>query len=186
MNLMDAINTRRSVRHYSDQAVAKETVELLLAAAVQAPSASNSQPWAFAVIQDSQRLKQYSDRAKAYLLSMIEVQPGLAKYRGMLENADFNIFYNANTLVIIYAKPEGLHPAGDCCLAAQNLMLTAHDQGLGSCWIGFARTLLDLPELKAELGVPSDYSVEAPVILGYPQGRIPQLSKKDPEILFWL
>ena len=42
MNLMDAINTRRSVRHYSDQAVAKETVELLLAAAVQAPSACNS------------------------------------------------------------------------------------------------------------------------------------------------
>ena len=184
MDLLQAINNRRSVRNYSDQPVSQEMIKTLLQAAVQAPSASNSQPWAFGVIQDSVLLKQYSDRAKKYLLSIIDQQQPLAKYREMLTNDKFNIFYNANTLLVIYAKPEGLHPQGDCCLAAQNLMLAAHAQGLGTCWIGFARTLLDLPELKKELGVPAEYTVEAPIIVGYPQGRIPQLSKDDPEVIF--
>jgi nitroreductase len=185
MDLNKAINNRRSVRHYSAKKVAKETLDTLLRSAVQAPSASNSQPWAFAVIQDADLLKRYSDKAKSLLLTRSDEQPLLAKYRGMLSQTDFNIFYNAGTLVIIYAKPEGSHPEGDCCLAAQNLMLAAYDQGLGTCWIGFAVFLLNQPEIKAELGVPKEYTAVAPVIMGYPQGDIPRLSRKEPEILFW-
>jgi nitroreductase len=184
MDLMQAINTRRSVRSYSDSAVGEELIDLLLKAAVQAPSASNSQPWSFGVIQDSGLLKQYSDRAKNHLLDLSDSEPNLAKYRDMFTNPGFNIFYNANTLLVIYAKPIGLHNQGDCCLAAQNLMLAAHAQGLGTCWIGFARAFLDLPELKQELGVPVEYTVVAPIIVGYPKGRIPQLSKKDPAVIF--
>lgn len=184
MDLIEAINTRRSVRSYSEEKVSEEMIEVLLQAAVQAPSASNSQPWSFGVIQDSGLLKEYSDRAKNHLLSIAAEEPSLAKYRDMFTNAGFNIFYNANTLLIIYAKPAGLHPQGDCCLAAQNLMLAAHAHGLGTCWIGFARILLDLPELKKELGVPAEYTVVAPIIVGYPKGRIPQLSKKAPEVIF--
>lgn len=185
MNLIKAISTRRSVRNYTAQKVAKESIDILLNSAIQAPSASNSQPWAFAVIQDADLLKRYSDKSKNFLLALSDEQPLLAKYRGMLSNTDFNIFYNASTLVIIYAKPEGLHAEGDCCLAAQNLMLTAHDQGLGTCWIGFAVSLLNQPEIKAELGVPKEYTVVAPIIVGYPQGAIPQLLRKEPEILAW-
>jgi len=185
MELMTAITTRRSVRQYTLQKVEKQTIETLLSAAVQAPSASNSQPWAFAVIQENEVLKQYSDRAKQYLLSLVDQDPVIAHYRDMLTNPEFNIFYNASSLIIIYAKPHGAHPQGDCCLAAQNLMLTAHSLDLGTCWIGFAQTFLDLPELKKELGVPAQYNVVAPIIVGYPKGRIPQLSKDLPEIIFW-
>ncbi len=185
MNLMEAIENRRSVRSYTDKKVERAALEQLLAAAVKAPSASNSQPWAFAVIQDAALLKQYSDRAKSLLLTVISPDSPLAKYRAMLANPDFNIFYNAGTLVIIYAKPGGLESRGDCCLAAQNLMLAAHGLGLGTCWIGFAKALLDQPELKKELGVPAEYAVVAPIIVGYPQGRIPQLTRDEPQILFW-
>lgn len=185
MDLIKAINNRRSVRNYTTKKVAKETLGTLLQEAVQAPSASNSQPWSFAVIQDADLLKRYSDKAKSFLLAFSDEQPLLAHYRSMLANTDFNIFYNASTLVIIYAKPEGLHSEGDCCMAAQNLMLTAYDQGLGTCWIGFAVPLLNQPEIKAELGVPKEYTAVAPIIVGYPQGNIPQLSRKEPEILFW-
>lgn len=185
MNLMEAIENRRSVRNYTDRKVDRAALEKLFAAAVMAPSASNSQPWAFAVIQDAKLLKEYSDRTKSHLLANTDEKSPLAKYRGMLANPDFNIFYNAGTLVVIYAKPGGLESRGDCCLAAQNLMLAAHGLGLGTCWIGFAKALLDLPELKRELGVPADYAVVAPIIVGYPQGRIPQLTRDEPQILFW-
>ncbi len=185
LNLMDAIENRRSVRTYTDKKVDRAALEKLFAAAVMAPSASNSQPWAFAVIQDAALLKEYSDRAKSHLLAGIGPDSPLAKYRAMLANPGFNIFYNAGTLVIVYAKPGGPESRGDCCLAAQNLMLAAHGHGLGTCWIGFARPFLDLPETKSALGVPAEYAVVAPIIVGYPQGRIPQLTRDEPQILFW-
>ncbi len=185
MELIDAINNRRSIRNYKNQVVEKSAIDKILQAAVQAPSAMNSQPWAFAVIQNSELLQMYSDRAKGYLLSALEKNPLLIKYRAVLSKPDFNIFYNANTLIIIYAKPEGPHPVEDCCLAAQNLMLAAHSLGLGTCWIGFASALLNLREVKNELGVPEEYIATAPIIIGHPQSAVPDIPKKAPEIIFW-
>lgn len=183
MELMEAIRTRRSVRKYTARKVENPSIEQLLDAAVQAPSASNSQPWVFAVIQDGTLLKNYSARAKAHLLGKADQDPVVAHYKGMLANEAFDIFYNAGTLLVIYARPTGPHAYGDCCLAAQNLMLAAHDLGLGTCWIGFANTFLDLPEVKEELGIPRQYTAVAPLILGYPEGTQPKLSKKPPEII---
>ena len=185
MELMEAINNRRSVRNYTNEKVANNIIEELLQAAVQAPSAMNTQPWAYAVIQDDILLKEYSTRTKQYLLNSIDKMPRLDKYKPMFENPDFNIFYNAGSLIIILAKAEGSHTAEDCCLAAQNLMLTAHSKGLGTCWIGFARFLLNLPDVQEEIGIPSGYTVVAPIIVGYPQGNPPAVPKKAPVILFW-
>jgi nitroreductase len=165
--------------------VSKELIDQLLRAATQAPSAMNSQPWAFAVIQNNDILKKISDRAKELLLSVLAEKPIMEKYRGALSNPDFNIFYNASTLIIIYAKPEGPHPETDCCLAAQNIMLAARDAGLGSCWIGFAQPLLNLPDLKNELKVPAEYMAVAPLVIGEPAGKITDIPRKEPEILFW-
>lgn len=185
MELIKAMYTRRSIRNFNTQPVSKEQVRQLLDAAVQAPSAMNSQPWSFAVIQDAPMLKNISDRAKKVILSILKEQPLMEKYRGAMMNSEFNIFYNASTLLAIYAKPEGPHPEEDCCLAAQNIMLAAHALGLGACWIGFARPLLNLPDLKEELGIPAEYSAIAPLIIGYPAGNAVEIPRKEPEILLW-
>jgi Nitroreductase len=185
VDILEAMENRRSVRKYTPQKVARTDIEKLFSAAVQAPSASNSQPWGFAVIQDAALLNEYSDRSKRLLLSKMDEDPHLAKYRAMLANPAFNIFYNAGTLILIYAKPRGAYSHGDCCLAAQNLMLAAHSLGLGTCWIGLAQPFLDTPEMKKELGVPTEYALVAPIIIGYPEGRVPRLTHDNPEILFW-
>lgn len=187
MELMEAINNRRSVRNYTNVKVANNLIEDLLQAAVQAPSAMNAQPWAYAVIQDDVLLKEYSTRTKQYLLDLLDKTPLLNRYKAMFENPDFNIFYNARSLIIILANvEEGFHHnAEDCCLAAQNLMLTAHSLGLGTCWVGFARAFLNLPDVQKELDIPSNYEVVAPIIVGYPQVNPPAIPKKDPVILFW-
>lgn len=186
MNTIDAIYTRRSVRKYQDKPVDKATVEKLLDATVQSPSAMNAQPWTFCIIQDADLLLDISNRTKAYLLSILEQRPLLEKYRSAFESPDFNIFYDASTLVIICAKPgESPDPVTDCCLAAENLMLAAHDFGLGTCWIGFARAYFNLPEAKQSAGIPDEYTVTAPIIVGYPDGESPAREKNQPEILFW-
>ena len=185
MELMDAIYKRRSVRAYADRKVDKAIVTTLIKTAIQAPSALNAQPWAFAVIQDAARLKQYSDRAKVHALESLTLGSPLYSHRDMLADAGFNIFYDAATLVIICAKPAALNAAEDCCLAAQNLMLAAYGMGLGTCPIGFARPWLNLPEVKRELGIPDDYAPVFPVIVGFPKGDAPPVARKEPEIVFW-
>ena len=185
MDFWEVLTNRRSIRNFTDQPIEKELVEKLLWAATQAPSAMNSQPWAFAVIQDKALLKQYSDQAKTYLLSVLDDYPPLIRYQAALSNPDFNIFYGASTLLIILARSTGPHPNEDCCLAAQSTLLAAHALGLGTCWIGFATPLLNQPKVKEELDIPADYSVVAPLIVGYPQGNLPPSPRNQPEVLFW-
>ncbi|MHB0939597.1 MAG: nitroreductase family protein [Armatimonadota bacterium] len=185
MDLMQAITTRRSVRKYLPEPVGRETLEELITAATQAPSAMNSQPWAFGVIEGAETLRAYSDRTKTRLLSMAGQMPWIEHYRGMFEDPAFNIFYGAPALVLICAKPGGVHGEGDCAMAAQTLMLAARDKGLGTCWIGFFSFLLNQPEEKAALGIPAEYQPVAPIIVGRPDGDMPPPEKNAPEMLFW-
>jgi len=184
VELIDAIYKRRAVRSYTDRAVERETILRMLQAAVQAPSAINVQPWTFGVIQDRGLLQQYSDRARAYFLQTLGSSIP-AELHDMVTKPDFNLFYNASALILICATSGESSAAEDCCLAAQNLMLAACDQGLGTCPIGFARPWLQLPEVKAELGIPADYTPITPFVLGYPTAMPPPVVRREPQILFW-
>jgi nitroreductase len=184
MDLIEAISTRRSIRKYKSDPVPKELIAKLLEAATLAPSASNSQPWSFIVIQDAGLLKNYSDRAKSLFLNYISDKPDPHNYKAILANPDFNIFYNAGTLVIIYGNGQP-NAFGDCCLAAQNLMLTAHAKGLGTCWIGFSSALFDDPSFKTELGIPQNLSAAAPLIVGYPEFTPSGFTRNPPQVLVW-
>ena len=185
MDLMEAIYLRRSVRSYTDQQVEKPMVEALIQAAVQAPSALNQQPWAFAVIQDRKLLAQYSNRVKAHVLKSMKPESPLYSHREALASPDYNVFYGAGTLIIVCAKPEGVHAEEDCSLAAQNLMLAAHATGLGTCPIGFAQPWLNLARTKRTLTIPLNYTVVFPVIVGYPNGETPPVARREPEIVAW-
>ena len=169
MELMDVIKNRRAVRDYTDAAIEHATIERLIAAAILAPSAMNLQPWSFAALLGRERIQEYAKRAKQWLLTSLAQTSYEPSIRHMIEDPKFALFYNAPALVIVMAKSSGAQAAEDCCLAAENLMLAARNEGLGSCWIGFARPWLDLPATKAELGLPGHHHVVAPIILGYPR-----------------
>lgn len=184
MDLIEAIYHRRAVQDYTDAKVATETINTLLDVAVQAPSALNQQPWAFAIYSGKSQLKDYSDRAKIHFLTTHLPPFGMHKRGNTLTDPNFNIFYNAGTLVVICAKP-GYNAAEDCNLAAQTFMLAAHGMSLGTCPIGIARPWLQLPEIKAELQIPPDYTPIFPMTLGYPAGVLDATSRNAPEIVNW-
>jgi nitroreductase len=94
-------------------------------------------------------------------------------FREHLLAPSFDIFYGAPALVVICALADDDMAVQDCSLAAQNLMLAAHDKGLGSCWIGFAEGWLAQPEARAELGLPENARPVAPIILGHPAAQPP-------------
>jgi nitroreductase len=185
MKVMDAIYTRRSVRDYTDREVSKETVMLLLQAAIQAPSAVNEQPWTFVVIQEKLLLRRYSDNAKQLFAKNVKLDSLHADLKKAISDPAFNIFHNAGTLIVICAKPIGQHPAWDCCFAAENLMLAAHAMGLATCPIGFAWSLLDDLAIRRELQIPSEYVPVLPIIVGYSRKPVAPVSRKESVILCW-
>lgn len=186
MTAMQAIYGRRAVRNYETREIPKDKIRELLRAAVQAPSAVNQQPWAFAIFQGADLLKKFSDDAKKQYLREISVERHeMDKLKDHLTSPDFNIFYNAPTLIIVLAKNSGMYPSGDCWMAAQNLMLAAYEQGLGTCAIGLALPWLHLPHTKRELGIRDDLTSVAPIIIGYPAENPPAPPRNEPEIIVW-
>ena len=185
VDVIDAIYERRSVRSFRDEQVADALIQRLLAAATQAPSAMNAQPWAFVVVQDRELLQRLSDSSKQTLLAGLTPDSPMWAHREALEDPGYSVFYDAGTLIVICAAPGDWPPDEDCCLAGQNLMLAAHGLGLGTCVIGMARQALDLPELRAELGIPDDHVPVLPIIVGHPREAAAPTPREAPRVLSW-
>jgi nitroreductase len=187
MSAMDAIFHRRAVRDYAPHKIDQTVIRILLDAAVHAPTAVHEEPWAFAIVQDRNTLKRLSDDVKELLASGADsIHPLLGRHASdRFTTPEFNAFYNAGTLVVIYGKPLGPFVVADCWLAAENLMLAACANGLGTCPIGLAVASLNTPQWKIELGVPAEMTAIAPIIVGLPAGETPPVPRKPPEILSW-
>lgn len=117
MEAIDAIMTRRSVRRYSRQSVDGATVDTLLRAAMQAPSAANEQPWHFVVIDDR---------------AALDAVPSFSPYASFAREAALGILVCADTRSLPF--PDFW--VQDCSAAIQNLLLAAHALGLGAVWTG--------------------------------------------------
>lgn len=178
--VLDAIQQRRSTRVYTHVPVSEADVHALLDAAIYAPNANNAQPWSFVIIQNPALLKKISDQAKQELASH-------PHWKGAHPFSDpkFDIFYGATTLIVICAQAGGFEPTGDCYLAGENLMLAAWNMGLATCPIGLARDVLQTPAMKKELGIPAEVTPVLPIIVGHPQGSMPQTERKPPVIHTW-
>ncbi|MFZ5597098.1 MAG: nitroreductase family protein [Bacillota bacterium] len=183
MDILEAIKGRRSVRLYKNAPVDGDIIRELIGAAVYAPTGSNLQPWLFAVIENRDFMKKWSDLAKKHNQGNEKIA---GRYKAVLENPDINLFYNAPALIAIYGNRESPTYMADCSMAALNFMLAAYNKGLGTCWIGLAVDAGDLPEIRDALKIPDGFKAVAPIILGYPEGDMFMMTRKDPVITEWL
>jgi nitroreductase len=145
MDAIEAIHGRRSIRAYTDEPVTEDDVDVLLKAAMAAPSAGNQQPWHFVVIDDR---------------SVLDAIPDYHQYAAMLHQAPLAIAVCGDTGE---EKHEGFW-VQDCSAAVENLLLAAHARGLGAVWLGVhpeadrvrgTRELLNLPGQVVPLAIIS-------------------------------
>ena len=138
-------------------------------------------------MQDHALLQRLSDLAKPIFVEEVRHRnlQGTSHSFDHFTRPDFNIFHDADTLIVICAKPSSPFVAADCWLAAENLMLTARTIGLGSCVMGSAVATLNIHKVKAELGIPDEYNVIAPIVVGVPSGETRATLRKEPLILSW-
>ena len=162
MEALQAIHTRRSVRKYRDQPVPQEFVQKLLAAAMQAPSARNQQPWQFVVIDD-----------RAILANISELMPTAAMAAeapmAILICGDLDLEKSAGYWVV------------DCAAAAQNMLLAAHALELGAVWCGVYPREPRMEGLRRLVGLPEHVIAHSLVVLGYPAERVPPQDRYRPE-----
>ncbi len=157
MELKEAIRTRRSIRKFTSEAVPQEMIQLILEAAMLAPSAGNQQPWHFVVVTDRQKLD-----------AIPEFQP----YAAMLREAQ--------VAIVVCGAPEGTKWPDfwvqDCSAAVQNMLLAARGLGLGSVWTGIYPLEDRVAKMRELFGIPEMVYPFAVVPIGWPDG---EFSAKD-------
>ena len=162
MDTLDAIHTRRSIRRYRNEPVDEGLVEKLLAAAMQAPSARNQQPWQFVVIDD---------RA---LLSKI---PGFMPNASMAPDAPLAILVCGD---MDLEKSEGYWVV-DCAAAVENMLLAAHALGLGACWCGIYPRENRMVAMRTFMGLPGNVVAHSLVVIGHPAEQIAPEDRYQPD-----
>jgi len=165
------IKRRMSCRSFSDEKISRDKITNIINDSVWVPSGSNNQPWMFGVVTDKTIMKAYSDAAKKDWLEKLAVSPHMQQYEQFIKDPNYNIFYNAPALIVVYGNTDSYWYVYDCSMVAYNIHLLAEDAGLGCCWIGFAHNVFNEPKTKRELGVPENHTLVAPIILGYPQNK---------------
>ncbi|CAM0496379.1 nitroreductase family protein [Thermoanaerobacter kivui] len=161
--VISAIKTRRSIRKFKPEQIKDEELNLILEAAIYAPSGHNEQPWHFTVIQNKELIDHFSRVTKEAM-----AKSDIDWISSMGRSEKLHLFYNAPTLVVVSGRKDAYSPLADCCAAIQNMLLAAHSIGLGSCWLGLTSFLFEMEEEVAKLNLPEGYKPYFTVALGYP------------------
>jgi len=184
MDFSELLKTRRSIRDYQDKDVPTEVIQEIIRDSIAAPNAGNMQLWRFVIVNSREWVKKCSDASKKGILEGIEKDPDspMKGYAETLKNEDFNVFYNAPAVVYLVGSAKAGTLKHDCGLLAAYFMLSAAARGLGTCWVAQGAEIRD-PELREALGIPENYSIEAPIILGYPKAVPEMPNRREPKIL---
>lgn len=162
--VLDAISARTSIRAYQDRPVGADTVELLLRAAMSAPSARNRQPWAFIVVDDKDLLRQLAD-------SLPYAQSAAAAPMAVV-------------VCGVLTESQGATNAGwwvqDAAAASENLLLAAHAVGLGAVWTGVYSYEDRVRAVRNVLGLPRHVVPLNVIPIGYPAENPAPKQKWDP------
>ncbi len=165
MNAIEAMLTRSSVKAYKSNEVPKALVEKIVEAGKHAPTGRNLQsPIILAVT--SKQMRDKLSRLNGEILGATESDP----------------FYGAPVVLVVLAKKECRTRVYDGSLVMGNMLLAAHELGLGACWIHRAKETFELPEGRAileGLGITEEYEGIGNCVVGYPAKAFAVKAKKD-------
>jgi nitroreductase len=165
--VLRTIEKRRSIRKFTDQPVEKATFELLLRAAMAAPTATNAQPWEFVVITE----KAVMDEFRANLMFAKMNAPSAICVMGskrMQRNIAGEKFWQQ-----------------DCSAASQNILLAATSLGLGSVWVGIHPVFLFVNQVRRILNLPKEVTPLNLIYIGYPAEEKEPRSQYEEKRVHW-
>lgn len=191
MDLHEVIKSRRSIRAFEQKVPPRKLIEECLAAATWAPSATNRQPWEFAVltgvalsdvnriISDNFALRMNAGDAfgnppeplRSRQQEIMETLMRVASEDGLDPGEVFEMslrFFDAPVAVyFVTYKSDDEQYRLSTAAAIENFLLAAHERGLGTCWLTV--TVICQEDIKQHLAIGEDKELLAGVALGYPR-----------------
>ncbi len=150
---MEILLTRRSHRSFTSEPLTDEQAEALLRAAMEAPSAKNTQPWEFVVVTERKLLD-----------AITRVHPAC------------KAIPTAALAILVCADPARDQGMGywiqGCSAATQNILLAAHSMGLGAVWMGVYPKEDRMAGLASLFGLPEHIQPVALVAIGHPREQM--------------
>ncbi|MHB8127103.1 MAG: nitroreductase family protein [Desulfitobacteriaceae bacterium] len=186
--LYKIIQERRSIRKFKSDPVPKEIIERIIKLGMWAPSAMNTQPWEFYVFTGKAR-----DQIVSILSKSIQgLAPRLKElFNEKMQKFTSGFFQNmggAPAVILVLSKrlpviqyQEGANQS--CAAAIQNLLLAAHIEGLGACWMTGPLWVED--EILTYLGQLENARLVAAIPIGYPD-QLPPVPPRKHETIHWM
>ncbi|MEI6674616.1 MAG: nitroreductase family protein [Verrucomicrobiota bacterium] len=181
--LLELMQSRRSVRRFDARAVSREDVARLLDSARWAPSNHNRQPWKFIVLDDRAQIRDLAEQVRLGMESKLQSLPEVAAVHaaGLVQ---YGTFFSAAPVLIVAMHKLPIAAAAplwdgtrnpelvsgeplSVAMAMQNILLAAHALGLGACVMTAPLLADNLSEL---LQVPPGFAITGLIALGYPDG----------------
>lgn len=160
---LQSLKERRSIRSYRPDQIKEEELQAVLEAGVYAPTGMGKQSPKIVVVQDQKLVKKLSEMNRTIM------------------GVDFDPFYGAPTVLIVFADSQIPTYVEDGSLVIGNLLLGAYAVGLGSCWIHRAKQMFETEEGKAlmkQWGISETYVGIGNCILGYQKGDTPEAKER--------
>lgn len=157
------IFSRKSVRHYTDEEVSRETLEQLVKAGMAAPSGKNTQPWSFVIVSDRQILDKMAD--------------GLP-YAKMLKDAK-------HAIIVCGDEEKSSYWYLDCSAASQNILLAIEAMGLGGVWTAAYPYEDRIKVVREAIELPANIIPLNVIPVGHPKNMEKPKDKWDATKVHW-
>lgn len=171
MDAMQNMLTRRSIKKYKSDMVSENVIARICEAGTYAATGRNLQAPIILAVTNK------------------ELRDKLSKMNAEIMGSSADPFYGAPVVLVVLADKNVNTHVYDGSLVMGNLMLAAHAEGLGSCWIHRAKEEFDSEEGKAilkELGIEGDYEGIGHCVLGYPDCDTPVVRERKENYVYWV
>lgn len=171
--VLDKMKSRRSIRKYKPDMVPQDVLNQIIEAGLYAASGMGYQNTIIIQVTNKKLRDEISEMNR--------------EIAGMKEGTD--PFYGAPAMLIVLAKKDWRTGVYDGSLVMGNLMLAAHELGLGSCWIHRAKEEFETDwgkEFLKSLGIEEEYEGIGHCALGYIDGEYPEAAKRKENRVFYI
>lgn len=169
--ILEKMKTRRSIRRFKSDMVPREIIDQIVEAGTYAATGMNRQSPIIIAVTNK------------------ELRDKLSRMNAEIMGADMDPFYGAPVILIVLADKEKPTYLYDGSLVMGNLMLAAHELGIGSCWIHRAKEEFDSEEgkeLLKSLGITGDYEGIGHCVLGYVDGDYPETKPRKEDWVYYV
>ena len=177
--LMAAIKTRRTIRSFTDEAVPKEIVDMIIEAGRLAPTGSNAQGTSYIVL-DKKKAECEAAAVEMFTKLLNSGKLVISALKNM--NIDENFFFKKAPIVIVILGKDKVSAS----LAAQNMAFMAEANGLGVLFSGFFTACYNMSgKIRKILGVDKKPQAVTTIVIGYPAVKYHRTSRRNPAKVNW-